>query len=123
MDAGTQRREKLLEFNIDRLNAALAACGDDMQFDVRIDTHPHNPIMEAFVSQSDLGLNVKYQNHVLPAENWLNAYLLQAKRLHRADRSGEYDDRASFKSVDRRQHDRLEAFAARAPFPGSFWSI
>jgi hypothetical protein len=111
MDADTQRREKLLKFNIDRLNAALAACGDDMQFDVRIDTHPHNPRMEAFVSQSDLGLIIEYQNHVLPAENWFNAYLLQAKRLHRADRSGEYDDRAEFRSVDRRQHARLEAFA------------
>jgi hypothetical protein len=113
MDAETQRREKLLEFNIDRLNAALAACGDDMEFDIRIDTHPHNPKMEAFVSQSDLGLIIEYQNHVLPSENWFNAYLLQAKRLHRADRSGQYDDRASFKSVDHRQHDRLEAFAKR----------
>ena len=113
MDADTQRREKLLQFNIDHLNAALAACGDDMQFEVRIDTHPHNMKMEAFVSQSDLGLVIEYQNHVLPAENWFNAYLLQAKRLHRADRSGEYDDRASFRSVDHRQHARLEAFAKR----------
>lgn len=82
-----------------------------MQFDVRIDTHPHNPRMEASVSQCDLGLIIEYQNHVLPAENWFNAYLLQAKRLHRADRSREYDDRANFRSMDRRQDARLEAFA------------
>jgi hypothetical protein len=111
MDADTQRREKLLEFNIDRLNAALATCGDDMQFELRIDTHPHNPRMEAFVSQSDLGLVIEYHNHILPSENWFRAYLLQAKRLYRTDRSGEYDDRASFRSVDHRQHRRLEAFA------------
>lgn len=113
MDADTQRREKLLEFNIDRLNAALAACGDDVQFDLRIDTHPHNPRMEAFVSQSDLGLIIEYQNHVLPDENWFRAYLLQAKRLHRTGGSGEYDDRSFFRSVDHRQHDRLEELAKR----------
>jgi len=113
MDADTQRREKLLEFNIDRLNAALAMCGDDMRFDLRIDTHPHNPRMEAFVSQSDLGLIIEYQNHVLPDENWSRAYLLQAKRLYRAGGLGEYDDRSDFRSVDHRQHNRLEAFAER----------
>jgi hypothetical protein len=111
MDADTKRREKLLEFNIDRLNAALATCGDDMHFDLRIDTHPHNSRVEAHVSQSDLGLVIEYQNHALPAENWFRAYLLKAKRLHRSDRSGDYDDRASFRSVDHRRHDRLEAFA------------
>jgi hypothetical protein len=112
MDAQTQRRERLLEFNIDRLNEALAACGDDMRFELRVDTHPHNPKMEAFVSQSDLGLIIEYKNYVLPGENWFFAYLLQAKRLHRSG-SGEYDDRASFRSVDHHQHDRLEQFAKR----------
>jgi hypothetical protein len=53
------------------------------------------------------------QNHVVPDENWFKAYLLQAKRLHRNDRSEEYNDRAEFRSVDRRQHAQLEAFAKR----------
>jgi hypothetical protein len=55
MDAATRCRERLLEFSIDRLNDALAACGDDMRFDLRIETHPHNSRMEAFVSPKRLG--------------------------------------------------------------------
>lgn len=110
MDAATQRRERLLAFNIDDLNAALAACGDDLHFDLVIETHQHSSRMESLVSQSDFGLVIEYQNLILPAEsrNW--HYLMQAKRLHRSP-SSEFDDFASFKSVDHAQHRRLQHLA------------
>ena len=46
LDAATQRRERSLKFNVDRLNSSLAALGDDLQFDFRIDTHQHSAKME-----------------------------------------------------------------------------
>jgi hypothetical protein len=108
MDERVQREEGLLkEFNIDALNAALADFGDDTKFEFRIDTHPHNPVFENKVSQADLGLVLEYHNEIIPEDSWSSAYLLQAKRLHRADKTGEYDERASFASVDVRQHERL----------------
>ena len=112
MDERVQREEGLLkEFNIDALNAALTEFGDDTKFDFRIDTHPHNPVFENKISQADLGLVLEYQNEIIPEDSWSSAYLLQAKRLHRADKTGKYDERASFASVDGRQHDRLRQLA------------
>ncbi len=112
MDERVQHEEGLLkEFNIDALNAALAELGDDTKFEFRIDTHPHNPVFENKVSQADLGVVLEYQNEIVPEDSWSSAYLLQAKRLHRADKKGEYDERASFASVDIRQHECLRQLA------------
>ena len=109
MDAKSQRREESLKFNIDQLNKSLAEGGDDLLFELCIDTHQHSQSMEAYVSQSDLGLIVEYQNFILPETSWSRAYLLQAKRLHPSPAG--YDEKASFKSVDARQHAQLERFA------------
>jgi hypothetical protein len=107
MDAETQRREESLRFNIDRLNEAIASCGDDLKFDFRIDTHQHSIKMENLVSQSDLGLVLEYRNFILPEETRIWSYLLQAKRLHPASPTLGFDEKSSFKSVDHLQHQRL----------------
>jgi hypothetical protein len=107
MDAETQRREESLRFNIDRLNEAIASCGDDLKFDFRIDTHQHTTKMENLVSQSDLGLVVEYRNFILPEENRIWSYLLQAKRLHPTSPTAGFDEKSIFKSVDHQQHERL----------------
>ena len=62
MDAKSQRREESLKFNIDQLNKSLAEGGDDLLFELCIDTHQHSQSMEAYVSQSDLGLIVEIRN-------------------------------------------------------------
>ncbi|NBB26569.1 hypothetical protein GVM20_15660 [Porphyrobacter sp. SLTP] len=106
MDAATQRREELPRFNIDHLNAALAAQGDNLQADIRIDTRPHSAHFEANVSQSDFGLVLEYQNLSDSRFNWIAAYLMQAKRLFPA-KSGEYDLTSGFDSANTEQHQRL----------------
>ena len=110
MDAATQRREELPRFNIDHLNAALAAQGDDLQADIRICTRPHSAHFEAHVSQSDFGLVLEYQNLTDSQFNWTAAYLMQAKRLFPA-KSGDYDLTSGFDSSDAEQHQRLRDLA------------
>jgi hypothetical protein len=107
LDAESQRREKLLRFNIDHLNRALSACGEDLHFDFRIDAHPHSAKMENLVSQSDLGLVLNYENFILPEVSRRWSYLLQAKKLHPFNGYSIFDDRSSFRSINHAQHLRL----------------
>ncbi|PBB20406.1 hypothetical protein [Mesorhizobium sp. WSM4313] len=111
LDADTQRAEERLSYTLDQLNIDLAAAGDGLDFEVTLDTYPHNTAMERHVSQSDFGLVLSYDNRILPKENWSKAYLVQAKRLFRNSTSGEYDDRAMFRAVDNEQQIRLRRLA------------
>ncbi len=115
MDEDTQRREASLPFNVDALQAALARPGDMVDVQISIETHQHGPRLEAYVSQSDFGLILEYQNTVLPEFNWKAAYLMQAKRLF-ARTAGGYGLTSSFTSISpeqrRRMHD-LEAILGR----------
>jgi len=112
LDVETQRSEESLPYSLDQLNADLAALGDGLDFEVALDTYPHNMAMERHVSQSDFGLVLTYENHILPKESWSTAYLVQAKRLFRNPSSGEYDQRANFRAVDADQQTRLDRLAS-----------
>lgn len=108
LDAETQREEQRLFYDLDHLNSDLAAAGDGLDFEVTLDTYPHNTAMERHVSQSDFGLVLEYENYILPSENWSTAYLVQAKRLFRNSSNGEYDQRASFRATDAAQQARID---------------
>lgn len=112
LDADTQRAEDRLSYSLDELNADLAAVGDGVDFEVKLDTYPHNSAMERHVSQSDFGLVLTYDNKILPQESWSTAYFVQAKRLFRNPMSGEYDHRASFQAVDSEQQARIDRLSA-----------
>lgn len=112
LDADTQRAEQSVPYNVYQLNADLAAVGDGLDFEVTLDTYPHNTAMERHVSQSDFGLVLAYDNRILPKESWSTAYLVQAKRLFRNSHSGEYDQRAGFQAVSTDQQARLERLSA-----------
>ncbi|WP_155773813.1 hypothetical protein [Methylorubrum extorquens] len=111
LDAETQRGENRLSYNLDHLNNDLAAVGDGLDFEVTLDTHPHNTAMERHVSQSDFGLILEYVNFVLPTENWCAAYLVQAKRLFKNPANSEYDQLASFRAADAEQQARIDRLA------------
>jgi hypothetical protein len=107
LDADTQQNEDRLAYDIEDLNRALAKCGDGLDFEFTLDTYPHNTAMERYVSQSDFGLVLEYDNRVLPDENWSAAYLVQAKRAFRDPRSGAYDQKSKFQAVNAEQQDRI----------------
>ncbi|RWX04973.1 hypothetical protein EHI45_30990 [Rhizobium leguminosarum] len=112
LDADTQRAEESLTYSVDQLNADLAEVEDGIDFEVTLDTYPHNTAMERHVSQSDFGLVLTYDNRILPEESWSTAYLVQAKRLFRNAHSGEYDQRAGFQAVNADQQTRLDRLSA-----------
>ncbi|MGZ3278034.1 MAG: hypothetical protein ACXWKX_08375 [Caulobacteraceae bacterium] len=110
MDAGSQRRERLLEFDIDRLQEALGAQGGLFDVDFQIQTHQHSGRMEAYVSQADFALVLEFRNTVVPHTNWDAAYLMQAKRLFPLA-TGEYSVYSTFTSADAAQQKRIRSLA------------
>lgn len=110
LDAGSQRREKTLAFDIDALTAALTANGHPIDVQFRIDVHQHPTWMEAYVSQADFALVLKCKNTALPGLSWYSAYLMQAKRLFPVS-SGSYELSSKFGSADAKQHHRLRQLA------------
>ena len=111
MDAGTQRREASLSFDAEALQTALARPGDMVDVQISIETHQHGPRLEAYVSQSDFGLILEYQNTVLPALNWKAAYLMQAKRLF-PQATGGYGLASAFTSISAAQRQRMHDIEA-----------
>lgn len=110
MDAESQRRERLLEFDIDALSAALRAHGELIDVDFSIDAHQHAKWMEAYVSQSDFAFVLECENMVLRDRSWHAAYLMQAKRLFPTT-TGTYGVASTFTSTDRGQQRRIRTLA------------
>lgn len=111
LDADTQQREKKLSYSVEDLNRDLASADDGVDFEATLDTYPHNTAMERYVSQSDFGLVLSYDNRVMPELNWSAAWLVQAKRVFPNPATGEYDDGAKFRSVNSDQQQRLDVLA------------
>ncbi len=112
MDAGNQRAEGLLPYDLDALNADLASMGHIIEADFHIRVHPHARGMEAYVSQADFGLVLEVQNRVLPGESWSAAYLMQAKRLFASPPTRGFDLGSDFRSSSREQDQRIRILAS-----------
>lgn len=112
MDAGNQRAEGLLSYDLDALNADLASNGYVIDADFKIQMHPHARGMEAYVSQADFGLILEVDNRVLPEASWSAAYLMQAKRLFARPVAQAYDLRCGFSSSTGEQDRRIRLLAS-----------
>jgi len=112
MDAGNQRAERLLGYDLDALNADLASNGYVIDADFQIQVHPHARGMEAYVSQADFGLILEVENRVLPEESWSAAYLMQAKRLFANPSAQGYDLMSGFRSSTSDQDKRIQMLAS-----------
>lgn len=74
---------------------------------IEVETHQYSPLMERWVTQSDIGLVLDYKDHFLPGESWNSFMLLQAKRLF-PERSGlQYRESSKFASIKPEQHKRI----------------
>ncbi|NBB65433.1 hypothetical protein GVN18_39915 [Pseudomonas sp. ODNR1LW] len=111
MDAGNQRAEGLLSYDIDALNRDLSSMGHDINADFRVQVHQHARGMEAYVSQADFGLILELDNRVLPGESWSEAYLMQAKRLFAGPSAEGYSLASGFHSATPDQDKRIEILA------------
>lgn len=97
-----------LKYSIDQLNADLASEDGLVDLSFEIETHEYGPDLEAYVTQADLGLVIKYDDCLLPPNSWSRSWLLQAKRVSPDRRHHpQYTETASFRSHDSAQHSRI----------------
>lgn len=108
LDEECQEQENI-SYTIGELKDNLAKNGEPTYVDLEIETHAYSKQWERYVSQSDLGLIVRYKNYYEPMLSRSWAWLLQAKRLFPVKgTNNQYSSDCKFESFDKRQHERIK---------------
>ncbi|MGH0218504.1 hypothetical protein NKY68_00260 [Sinorhizobium meliloti] len=96
-------------YNTRNLRDDLAAVSDPTSVAFSLETHKYRKDFENRVSQADLGLIVRYENHYEPELSGQRSWLLQAKRVYETnyDPNRRYEPRATFSAFDAAQDDRI----------------
>jgi hypothetical protein len=100
----TPRSYPLAQLRVD-VSAAMPLA----RLDFTVDTHQYSPQMERWVTQSDIGMTLRYEDHFTPTDSWTRSLLLQAKRLFPVGPGPEYNEVSKFDSVNPVQHKRIIA--------------
>ncbi|MFE9328144.1 hypothetical protein ACIHDR_43070 [Nocardia sp. NPDC052278] len=106
MDADAQE-DYILRRDLAWLNKRLSRAVPLLELRFDIDTHEYPSSVERYVTQSDLGLVVRYEDNVKPELGWEAACLLQAKKLY-LDSTGKYSLSSDFRAKDQKQRSRAE---------------
>jgi hypothetical protein len=107
MDQETQDEEKLL-YSLEELNKDLANIDGLLDVTFTIETHEYSPQVERWVTQSDLGFVINFEDKLLPNESWSISWLLQAKKLFPDKRNPvNYSESSRFESHDKNQAERI----------------
>ena len=108
MDSETQRDEKL-EYVIEDLQKELNEEDNLLGIELNIETVQFPTKYERYLSQSDIGIKIVFDNRIEPKYSWTRPYFLQAKRLISNRPSPDlYSESARFGSVDKNQQRRIE---------------
>lgn len=108
MDEETQVEESL-SYSLRDLNRDLAAVDGLLDIRLSIDTHEYGPKLERWVTQADLGVVLRFEDHLLPDQSWSRGWLLQAKRIEPHKRNPlMYSEMSRVGSIDRAQRTRIE---------------
>ncbi|TAE55741.1 MAG: hypothetical protein EAZ76_03420 [Nostocales cyanobacterium] len=78
---GETQDEQHLEYSLEELNQDLNKIDELLNISFAIDTHEYNQNIEGYITQSDIGFILNFEDHLLQEESWSAAYFLQAKRL------------------------------------------
>lgn len=108
MDSETQIDEKL-DYLIGDLQKDLNEEDGLLGINLNIETVQFPTKYERYLSQSDIGIKIVFENKIEPRYSWTQPYFLQAKRLIPNRSSPElYSESAKFGSVDKDQQKRIE---------------
>ena len=108
MDHDTQDEEKI-EYSIDTLNKDLEEFDGLLDVSFIIETHEYSPKVERWITQSDLGLIINFEDHLLPKDSWSISWLLQAKKVFPDKKNPvEYSESSKFQSYNPKQSDRIK---------------
>ena len=88
----------------------LSQTDEPISIDVTIQTHSYPKSIERYVTQSDIGLILSYQDQFITQHSFRRGWLMQAKRLFRSKRKHEdgFTINSSFESFDSMQHERMK---------------
>lgn len=107
LDGETQVEENIA-YTLRQVHDDLAKSDEPLSINLKIDTHQYPKHLEHWVTQSDLGFIVDYQNQFDPNMSQSSAWLLQAKRVFPSGRENAYTRNSKFKSTDPEQHKRMK---------------
>lgn len=109
LDDECQEDHRLTYKQSDLLND-LAMTDEPLSIDVTLDTHSYPKSMERYVTQSDIGFILSYQNQFMHKSSFKAGWLMQAKRLFHDKKSHnrEYTTHSGFESINKAQHDRMK---------------
>ncbi|MBQ0906348.1 hypothetical protein [Micromonospora sp. U21] len=99
--------EYSLSYSLEQLRRDLGLAMPLVSVDFTIETHQYSAQVENWVTQSDIGMVLKYQDRFVPTESWTSSLLLQAKRLFPQARGVHYSEASRFDSFDSKQHSRI----------------
>ncbi len=106
---GETQDEQNLEYSLEELNKDLNEIDGLLNISFAIDTHEYNQNVERYITQSDIGFILNFEDYLLPEESWSAAYLLQAKRLFpdQSEHPITYNENCRF-DIDTKQRNRIE---------------
>ena len=105
-----EKKEEILNlsYTLGQLNEELST-SDSLEIHVTLETHEYPSNIERWVTQSDLGFVVKFNNLMIPSDSWTTSWLLQAKRLYPTSSNPvQYDEKSRFDGMDKEQHKRIK---------------
>jgi len=112
LDANMQVDEKL-GYSIAQLNDDLKKDSGLFGLSLTLNANQFSPAHERYVSQSDIGLQVVYENNIEPPLSWIKYFLLQAKRLMPSSSNPlKYNEKSTFSSTDKDQELRIQELKA-----------
>lgn len=107
LDEKTQNFHNLF-YTLRQLNEDLSVF-DGFEMHVTLETYEYPSRIEQWVTQSDLGLVLKFEDLMIPDDSWTASWLFQAKRLYPTlNNPVQYDEKSKFRSMDPAQHARIK---------------
>lgn len=108
MDSETQGAEGV-QYSIDNLLVDLQKTDEPLGVGIKIETHQYPKQLERYVTQSDIGMIVRYENQFDSGVSSTSCWLLQAKRLFPEGKSvpATYTLKSVFSSRDKEQEERM----------------
>jgi hypothetical protein len=109
MDSETQEEEGI-HYSLDNLLTDLSRTDEPLGIGIKIETHQYPKQLERYVTQSDIGMIVRYENQFDSGASSTSYWLLQAKRLFPDSKSFPvtYTLKSVFASRNTEQEERMK---------------
>jgi hypothetical protein len=108
LDEETQEEDKL-NYTFKHLQEDLDKEDSLIGINLSVETTEFNSAFENHISQSDVGINLVFENMIEPNHSWIRSYLLQAKRLFPKNNNPlTYSENAEFSSQKEEQKERIK---------------